>query len=87
MVFDKLDPIGDWRADLRIAQLTAYMLNAWTSKDSKPLQIEDVMLDFDRKQTEKRKEAMEKQEYMRVRMALGMTPLPQDGEVQPTQCQ
>jgi len=43
MAFDSLEPFGDERADLRIAQLSALVANAWSGEGDRPLGVLDFM--------------------------------------------
>lgn len=48
--YSKLEPFGEERADLRMAQLATLMANAWMrKKGQKPYKIQDFMFDFDGK--------------------------------------
>ena len=44
--YDQIEPFGEERADLRIAQLAAIMANAWRKKGSRRYKIRDFMFDF-----------------------------------------
>lgn len=47
--YEKIEPWGEERADLRMAQLAALMANAWRRKGSKRYKIRDFMFNFDRR--------------------------------------
>jgi hypothetical protein len=47
MAYERLEPFGEWRADLRAALVAMVMANAWRGKDQKAFTIEDFMLKFD----------------------------------------
>lgn len=46
MAYDRVEPFGEWRADLRVAMLAALYANAHRGKDAAPLGIDDFMPSF-----------------------------------------
>lgn len=46
MAYDRIDPFGEWRADLRTATLAALYVNAHRAKGSSPVAIDDFMPKF-----------------------------------------
>jgi hypothetical protein len=44
--YNQIEPFGEERADLRVAQLAAIMANAWRKKGSRRYKIDDFMFDF-----------------------------------------
>lgn len=44
--YDQIEPFGEERADLRIAQLCALIANIWRGKRSRRYKIDDFMFNF-----------------------------------------
>lgn len=49
MAYDRLEPFGEQRADLRSAMVCTIMANAWSGK-GKRLKVDDFMPKFERQQ-------------------------------------
>lgn len=47
MAYERLEPFGEWRADLRAALIAMVVANAWRGKDQPAFSIDDFMLKFD----------------------------------------
>lgn len=58
MAYDRIEPFGERRADLRAGIVAAVTANAFRGKDSKPFQASDFMPDFDKKTKEQSPEEM-----------------------------
>jgi hypothetical protein len=48
--YEKIEPFGEWRADLRSAIVASVVANAFRGKDSRPVSPEDFMPEFDKRQ-------------------------------------
>ena len=46
--YSAIEPFGEWRADLRIAQLDALFANANRGKGTPPRKITDFLFDFEK---------------------------------------
>lgn len=44
--YDRLDPIGQWRADLRAARIASTIANIWRGPRTRPYRLEDFMPKF-----------------------------------------
>lgn len=47
MAYDRLEPFGEWRADVRSALVAMVMANAWRGKDQKAFTVDDFLIKFD----------------------------------------
>jgi len=48
MAYNRLEPVGEWRSDFRMANVMAHMANIWSSKksDGKAYGYEEFMPEF-----------------------------------------
>ena len=49
-IFERIEPFGEHRADLRAAMNACVMANAWKGKGAKTFTIDDFMLTFEEKE-------------------------------------
>jgi len=47
MAYARIEPFGEYRADLRAALITSTMANAWRGSKSKAYKIKDFLLNFE----------------------------------------
>jgi hypothetical protein len=71
--YAQLEPFGEDRADLRMAQLAAIMANAWMrKKGQRSFQIKDFLFDFDGELAKQRQKGQTPDELARIVMGLNM---------------
>lgn len=64
LAYYRVEPFGEERADLRIAQLTAVTANAHRKKSAKPFKIQDFLLKFKRQRRKQWQEILSMVESM-----------------------
>lgn len=50
MAYDRIEPFGETRADLRIATIVRAVISPWVKKGHKPPTLKECMLDFEVKE-------------------------------------
>lgn len=72
--YDKLDPVGSWREDIRLAYLSSVLVNiAITThgkKGTKLTKVEDFMLEWDEEAKELRQKGQSVEEMKAVLMSI-----------------